>query len=47
VTSQIIKAFDQKIRPGLKEYLPKREELLNGAFEVFIEAMKFFARGGT
>ncbi len=47
VTSQIIKAFDQKIRPGLKEYLPKREELVNGAFEVFIEAMKFFAKGGA
>ena len=47
VTSQIIKAFDQKIRPSLKEYLPKREELVKGAFEVFIEAMKFFAKGGA
>lgn len=45
VTAQVIKAYDNKIRPSLKDYLPKREELIRGAFEVFLEGMKLFAKG--
>ncbi len=45
VTSQIIKAFDLEIKPSLKDYLPKREELIDGAFRVFMETMKFLGEG--
>ena len=45
VTSQIIKAYNLKIGPSIKDYLPKREELIRGAFQIFIEAMKLFAKG--
>lgn len=40
VTSQVIKAFDSTIRPKLKDYLPKREELIHAALVVFTEALK-------
>jgi hypothetical protein len=43
VTSQVIKAFDAKIRPRLKDYLPKREELIQAAYQVFIAAMKILS----
>lgn len=40
VTSQVIKAFNAKIGPKMKDYLPKREELINAAYRVFLAAMK-------
>ena len=40
VTSQIIKAYDQKIKPSIKDYLPKREELTKAAMQFFLEAIK-------
>jgi len=40
VTSQVIKAFDTEIRPKLKDYLPKREELIKATYQVFLAAMK-------
>jgi len=40
VTSQIIKAFDVKIRPRLKDYLPDRNELIESAAIVFWEGLK-------
>jgi hypothetical protein len=40
VTSQIIKAFDVKIRPSLSSYLPKREELIKAASVFFWEGVK-------
>jgi len=43
VTSQIIKAYDTSIRPRLKEYLPKREELISAALRVFYESMKILS----
>lgn len=43
VTSQIIKAYDTSIRPRLKEYLPKREELISTALRVFYESMKILS----
>ena len=40
VTAQVLKAFDAKIKPKLKDYLPKRQELLEAALKVFIEGVK-------
>lgn len=40
VTSQIIKAFDTAIKPGLKDYLPNREELISSASKFFWEGIK-------
>ncbi len=40
VTSQVIKAYNQVIKPSIKDYLPKREELITSATRVFIEGMK-------
>ena len=45
VTSQVIKAFEAKIRPSIKDYLPKREELIGAALQVFIASMKMFGGG--
>jgi len=41
VTAQVIKAFDSTIKPTIKDYLPKRQELIQAASKVFIEGMKF------
>jgi hypothetical protein len=40
VTSQIIKAYSQKIKPSIKNYLPKREELIQAAMQLFVESIK-------
>lgn len=44
VTSQVIKAFESKIRPKLKDYLPKREAIIKGAFEFFLEGTKLLGK---
>jgi hypothetical protein len=44
VTSQVIKAYNQAVKPRLKDYVPKREELISAATTIFIEAMKVLAR---
>lgn len=44
VTSQIIKAYNQAVKPRLKDYIPKREELISAATTLFLEAMKALAR---
>lgn len=44
VTSQIIKAYNQAVKPKLKDYVPKREELISAATTIFVEAMKALAR---
>lgn len=44
VTSQIIKAYNQAVKPKLKDYIPKREELISTATTIFIEAMKALTR---
>jgi hypothetical protein len=41
VTSQAIKAFNTEIKPSLKDYLPKRKELIDAATRVFIESLRF------
>lgn len=40
VTSQVISAFNQAIKPRLKDYLPKREELISAAMKLFVEGIK-------
>src|SRR5437667_10470710 len=45
VASQVIKAYDLKIKPSLKDYHPKREELIKAALEVFLQAMKTLGAG--
>jgi len=40
VTSQVLKAFNQANKPSIKDYLPKREELISGAMKLFIESIK-------
>ena len=47
VTGQVINAFKVGIFPRLKEYLPKREELISAALTVFLEATKKLAAGGA
>lgn len=44
VTSQVIKAFDAKIRPRIKDYLPKREELIQATYQIFLAAMKILSK---
>jgi len=39
VTSQVIKAYNQAIKPCLKDYLPKREELISAATKIFLESI--------
>ena len=43
VTSQVIKAYNQAIKPSIKDYLPKRAELIDAATKVFIEGMKILS----
>lgn len=40
VTAQVIKAFNQVIKPSLKDYLPRREELISAALKMFVEGVK-------
>jgi hypothetical protein len=40
VTSQVIKAYKTAIKPSLKDYLPKKQFLLESAVKIFIEGMK-------
>jgi hypothetical protein len=44
VTSKIIKAYNLAVKPRLKDYLPKREELISAATTLFVEAMKSLSR---
>jgi hypothetical protein len=47
VTGQVINAFKVGILPRLKEYLPKREELISAALTLFLEGTKRLAAGGA
>lgn len=44
VTSQVLKAYNQAVKPRLKDYIPKREKLISTATTIFVEAMKVLAR---
>jgi len=40
VTAQVIKAYNEVIKPSIKDYIPNRQELIGAATKVFIEGMK-------
>jgi hypothetical protein len=40
VTAQVIKAYDATIKPKLRDYLPKRQELIDAALKVFLQALQ-------
>ena|SRR5437867_3896732 len=40
VTSQVIKAYDRTIKPSLKDYLPRRGELIDAALKLFLESIQ-------
>jgi hypothetical protein len=40
VTAQVLKAYSQVIKPSMKDYLPKRQELIGAATQAFVEGMK-------
>jgi hypothetical protein len=40
VTSQVIKAYKTAIKPSIKDFLPKKEVLLQTAVQVFLEGIK-------
>jgi hypothetical protein len=42
--TNIIKAFDETIKPSLKDYLPKREELISGAYNLFLASIQVLAK---
>lgn len=44
VTAQVLKAYNQAVKPRLKDYIPKREEILSTATTVFVEAMRVLSR---
>lgn len=44
VTSQVIKAYNQAIKPSLKDYMPKRQELISSAMTLFVEGVKALAK---
>jgi hypothetical protein len=44
VTAQVLKAYSQAVKPQLKDYIPKREELISAATTIFVEAMKVLSR---
>ena len=44
VTSQVLKAFDRTIRPSIRDYIPKREELIKAALAIFVESMKALSK---
>ena len=43
VTAQVIKAYNEVIKPSIKDYLPNRQELIGTATKVFIETMKLLS----
>ncbi len=46
VTAQIVSAYEMTIGQKLKEYLPKRDELINAASQVFSAALSQLAKHG-
>jgi len=40
VTAQVIKAYEQVIKPKLKEYMPHRKELISAALVLFTTGLK-------
>lgn len=47
VTSQVIAAYQAKIGEKLKEYLPNKKQLIEAAFQVFIQSISNLGKGGS
>lgn len=47
VTSQVIKAYQEKIGDKLKEYVPNRAELIDGAFQFLSQSLKVLGQAGS
>jgi len=47
VTSQIISAYQEKIRDKIKEYIPNRKELIDAAFQFFVHSIKTLGQAGS
>ena len=47
VTSQIIQAYNMKIKPSLKDYFKNRPELIESAFKIFLEGLKILRTPGS
>jgi len=43
VTAQVIKAYNEVIKPSIKDYLPNRQEMIKAATKVFVDAMKLLS----
>ncbi|HEX7507619.1 MAG TPA: hypothetical protein VF550_12650 [Polyangia bacterium] len=46
VTNRILNAYKEGILPRIKEYIPKRQELISAALTLFVEASKRWAASG-
>ena len=44
VTSQVIKAYKTAIKPSIKDFIPRKDDLLQAAVQIFIEGMKLLPR---
>jgi hypothetical protein len=44
VTAQVIKAYSQAVKPRLKDYIPKREEIISAVTTLFVETMRLLSR---
>lgn len=44
VTAQVIKAYVQVVKPSIKDYIPRREELISSATTVFLETLRMLSR---
>ena len=40
ITAQVMKAFDNSIKPKLMDYLPKKEEIIKAGFEVLLKSLE-------
>lgn len=47
VTSQVITAYQEKIRDKIKEYIPNKKELIDAAFQFFVQSIKTLGQGGS
>ena len=43
VTAQVIKAYNEVIKPSIEDYLQNRREMIKAATKVFIEAMQLLS----
>jgi hypothetical protein len=47
VTSQVIAAYQARIRDKLKEYVPNKKELIDAALQVFIQSISYLGKSGS